>query len=386
MKQPDMLAYNTQTSDMYKKLFSSQPLAGTIPLANANFWDAYNLYKYVDYMYKHNATVYAGLQNTDVLNDLRIAANNQQLAMNSDMTKSGLKEGDMIRTIPGRTLAQKVLDRFSSNNAYGGFNNKLTLMFGSHEPFLSFFALSRLQNSMQAPNSPFWQVPEPGAAMIFELISETPEDPLNYPSWDDLAVRFLYRKNANPDTAFTEMSIFGSSNTTYRMSYRDFRIEMEKIAVDVSKWCQMCDSINLFCVGRRPNRWDVSSAIQAAVTSPAVAGVIGAVIMLAIVSIVVGAAAFFGRFRIYRADPSRRNSSLGGFKGAEKMASDTDLAITKRGANHERVGSWELRDGSKPAGGTGISKDAFSSNVRNTDDDDAISIYGAPPVKPRETV
>lgn len=36
---------------MYQTLFSTQPLAGTIALEYANFWNAYYLYDYVNYMY-----------------------------------------------------------------------------------------------------------------------------------------------------------------------------------------------------------------------------------------------------------------------------------------------------------------------------------------------
>jgi len=56
----------------------------------------------------------------------------------------------------------------------------------------------------------------------------------------------------------------------------------------------------------------------------------------------------------------RRQSDLGGFKGAEKLASDQDLTMSKSragvsivdsGAIHapakERVGSWELKDQAK---------------------------------------
>ena len=87
--------------------------------------------------------------------------------------------------------------------------------------------------------------------------------------------------------------------------------------------------------------------------SPAVAGVIGAVVTAAVAGIVALLAFFLLGCRVRR----ERAHPMGGFKGGEKLASDADL--TKGGTagkGHERVGSWELGDAAEAeeAAGGGI--------------------------------
>lgn len=120
-----------------------------------------------------------------------------------------------------------------------------------------------------------------------------------------------------------------------------------------------------------------------------VAGIIGAVIMGAIIALIGLGLFVIGGFRFSRSDPKERKSSLGGFKGAEKMASDTDVRVGKGGAQQERVGSWELQDGgaSPTTGQAGIVTEDFHRNERrNGDDEDGISVMGATPVNVRESV
>ncbi|KZL70946.1 histidine acid phosphatase [Colletotrichum tofieldiae] len=385
----------------YQALFSTPPLNdGIISLSNANFWDAYNLYQYVRYRYSHEQAIYDAMQDDYAQQSqfLMMYARQQQLNMTSNQAVSGLKKGDMIRTIAGRTLARKVVDAFKANGNYAGYSNKMTLMFSSHEPFMSFFSLAKLQREDQTLLSPFWNIPENGAAMVFELIGDQPDEPNTYPTEENLYVRFLYRENANADTPFKEYSLFGLSDTETRVTYSYFKQEMLRFGVDISTWCSICGSVQSFCEWRTTKTQPtVGESIRSAVQKPVVAGVIGAAIVLAVLGLVVVAAAVLGGFRIHRAGPGAgpeakgqdsRVAGLGGFKAAEKMASDPDLSISKRGVHHERQGSWELRDGlDVTTGQAGIVVDKSSSTFRSKSiDEDAISVLGASPVKPRENV
>lgn len=61
--------------------------------------------------------------------------------------------------------------------------------------------------------------------------------------------------------------------------------------------------------------------------------------------------------------------SGGGFKGAEKLASDTDLRL-KGGAGativrHERVGSWELNESPTDSKHTSLDKEIESERAAN---------------------
>ncbi|OLN92087.1 hypothetical protein CCHL11_01363 [Colletotrichum chlorophyti] len=379
----------------YQSLFSKPPFNGTIALHNANFWDAYNIYDYIRYRYSHEQDVYQAMMDTYAKDSqfLKMYARQQQLNMTSNKEVSGLKKGDMIRTIAGRTFSQKVLDALRANGNFAGFSNKLTLLFGSHETFLSFFALAQLQGLDLTLASPFWNIPEPGAAMIFELIGDQPGRPDAYPTEDSLYVRFLYRKDADPDTPFEEFSLFGLSSSDSRMTLSLFKQEMQKFGVDVSSYCSICGSVQPFCKWGTPDTpKTIGEYIRSAVQKPVVAGIIGGAIVLAALGLVVLVAAVFGRCRIRRAggkdkDKDDRAAGLGGFKAAEKMASDPDLSISKRGVHHERTGSWELREVRDIIGQVGLVVDKSSPTFQaKVLDDDAVSVVDAIPVKPREGV
>ncbi|GKT47125.1 uncharacterized protein ColSpa_07306 [Colletotrichum spaethianum] len=381
----------------YQSLFSTSPLNdSTIPPYSANFWDAYNLYEYVRYRYSHEQAIYDAMKADYAQHSefLLMYARQQQLNMTSNQAVSGLKKGDMIRTIAGRTLGRKVVDAFEANGNFAGYSNKMTLMFSSHEPFMSFFSLAQLQQENQTLTSPFWNIPDNGVAMVFELIGDQPNEPDAYPTEDNLYVRFLYRENADPNTPFKEYSLFGlSNNTETRVTYSYFKQEMLKFGVDVSTWCSICGSVQAFCEWRTTKTPPtVGEVIRSAVQKPAVAGVIGAVIVLAVLGLVVVVAAVLGGFRIHRAaagpkDRGGRIARLGGFKAAEKMASDPDLSISKRGVHHERQGSWELRNGRDVVTSqVGIVMGKSSSSVRTKSIDSGMSVLGASPVTPRENI
>ncbi|EHK99038.1 hypothetical protein M7I_5123 [Glarea lozoyensis 74030] len=161
--------------------------------------------------------------------------------------------------------------------------------------------------------------------------------------------------------------IFGRGNSEVDMSWKEFADGMADFALtDVAEWCSSCDAVNLFCEAIEGNISSNNTASTPYVTgggrssgvSPTVAGVIGAAVTIAAFIIAALALIFFG-FRIDRREkqnPAAKNGDLGvlkrsgsgGFKGAEKLASDTDLAL-KGGAGatiirHERVGSWELNN------------------------------------------
>ncbi|TDZ74702.1 hypothetical protein CTRI78_v000673 [Colletotrichum trifolii] len=394
-RDPDWLQMYNRTLPTYQALFSRPPLNdGIYSLSNANLWDAYNIWDYVRYRYNHEQDVKDGLASTYNKDQqfLQLYARNQQLGLNSDEVPSGLKKGDRIRTVAGMTFARKVVEALKSNMNFAGYSHKMTLMFSSHEVFMSFFVLAQLQHANLPLSSPFWNIPEHGATMVFELIGDQPNQPDMYPTAGNLYVRFLYRRNAKPDTPFEEFGLFGLPAVETRITYSFFQQEMRKFAIDVPEWCAMCSSSQPFCSARASTTHPtLGESIRSGVQNPIVAGVIGASIVLAVLGLGVVAAAVLGGFRIRRAGKDAadnkdggRAATLGGFKAAEKMASDPDLTVTRRGVHHERQGSWELREDRTPVG---IVLTKSSASVKSKDaDDDAASVMGASPVTPRENV
>ncbi|KAI0834221.1 phosphoglycerate mutase-like protein [Hypoxylon sp. FL0890] len=372
----------------------------TLSNAMLNFDYAYDLYDYAQYYYDHDDSVRETL-NEDRLAILRELADDQQFDLNGNLSASGSQEGDMIRAVAGRTLAAKVVAQLSAHIHSGGTANKMTLMFGSFEPFLAFFSLSDLANT--ATSGLFRQIPEPGSAMVFELFSTVNDS--TYPQEDELWVRFLYRNGTASDAPLTEYPLFGRGNSETRMRWTDFQDDISKFSIqEVSTWCDLCSSITLFCDSLRYSSGSSSGSLDgsngngnnnASLSAP-VAGVIGAVTTLAVLALAGTTAFVFGGLRIRRkdySDAARRRSSLGGFKGAEKMASDHDVSIAKSGVRHERVGSWELSGPNPvttPAPATvaeGTPSGLFGASIRHHQrDDDVDSIVGATPVSPVERV
>ena len=170
------------------------------------------------------------------------------------------------------------------------------------------------------------------------------------------------------------------------MSLSDFTTSMQRLSVgSIAAWCETCDSYSIFCPaftdnypgsgsgGSSGSRRGSSSGSSGGL-SPAVAGVVGAIVALVIAALIAALVCLLAGFRVHRVAKGRR-SDLGGFKGAEKLASDQDLTLPKGGAGatvvqettpevgedgkvvpvvaggpgapmrgHERVGSWELRE------------------------------------------
>jgi len=163
-----------------------------------------------------------------------------------------------------------------------------------------------------------------------------------------------------------EYALFGRGNSEADMSWTDFAQDMGQFSLnDLVDWCTACNTASLFCEALEESQNTNSSgscpksASERSGISPAIGGVIGATVTIAGMIIVAAILMLFG-FRLeQRGDRNhkaagdlgvlkRSGSGNGGFKGAEKLASDTDLRL-KSGAGasivrHERVGSWELNE------------------------------------------
>jgi hypothetical protein len=170
---------------------------------------------------------------------------------------------------------------------------------------------------------------------------------------------------------------------------------------EVEDWCTMCMASTVFCstFGDGSSDGSGGSGSSRRHVSPAVAGVIGAIVTLAVLALIAGLVMYFGGLRFNR----REKSQLGGFKGSAKLASDADLSIPQNAApvgiladdkkNHERVGSWELKGANKDEEtALGSKQDRYTSlgstivdRPSYEADDLGIEIHSAP-VRPRESI
>ena len=341
-----------------------------------DYFNAYAIYDYINYHNVHNTTVASLLSdprfinsatNVSYLDTLRWYADEQQYAWlgnvnaYNNLTGEGLPgnvEGS-ISTIAGNMLAAKLLGQLQTNIGSAGEYYKLNLLFGDYQPLMSFFALAQLPTL----DSHFYGLPDFASVAALELFSYTTEDSgTEYPSEDDLWVRFWFRNGTAPEEEFQAYSLFNFGPSQMDLPWVTFQDEMYKILVsDVGDWCTQCGAELLFCAA-----WNSSNAVtgtefssssgSGSAVSPAIAGVIGAIVTLVIAGLLFALAMLFGGVRLHRVQKSHKGE-MGGFKGGQKMRSDQDLTIPKGGAvvgatvespgsptgGHERVGSWELK-------------------------------------------
>ena len=351
--------FQANTQSFYRGL---QPnlLNGVFPDTSVGYFDAYYIWDYLNYAYTHNSSV-ADLLAPEDLTRAKVLADDWVFALNANLTASGRSAGDHVGVIAGRTLASRVLQAFYTAINTQGQSDKMTLLFGSFETMVSFAALSEL---MSPHNGDFYNVPGAGSSFVFELFALEAEVTNTYPSTSDLYVRFLYQNGTDEDSSLVEYSLFGRSPSQSMMALQEFISAMENIMIfNIGDWCSTCDSFSVFCPAfENVNTGSPGSSLVSGAQrgmQPVVAGVVGAVVALAVFALVIAGLLLLCGIRLQRRS-GRRQSDLGGFKGAEKLASDQDLTMSKSragvsivdsGAIHapakERVGSWELKDQAK---------------------------------------
>ncbi|KAH6608147.1 hypothetical protein Trco_004460 [Trichoderma cornu-damae] len=391
MKHIDPTGRFRSTQSLYRSLFAAPPLKGTVSNGSVNYWNAYNIYEYVNYMNTHNKTVNDGLGFANsTLAVLRANAFELERAKNGDSLSANPKfPYSNISSVSGQTLAMQIASSLSGA-ALGSGGSKLTLMFGSFEPMLAFFSLMGLYSRDNLLSGPFSTLPNPGSAMIIELIGQDSGDASALPTPQEFMVRFAYRANADVGEPFSVHPLDPSGSGGPAIPYTAFLGQLQRFALDSLNWCSACRAAFAPWCNRGFTKY-LSESKKPSV-SPPVAGVIGAVVTLAVTGLAGFVLYIFGVCTFGRRPESNpRSGPPGGFKGAGKMASDADVAVSKRGTEHERIGSWELGNGrgEPPTGFAGIvtadlGRDA--PNPQQLDDEDDASITEAPPVKIRETV
>ncbi|KIV98902.1 uncharacterized protein PV09_09348 [Verruconis gallopava] len=387
-------------------------LNGVIPQDQWSFANAYLIYDYISYQYNHNSTAYdilSGPGYKDSYDQLYGLASEKQWEIYGDQSVSGLFAGDKIRTIGGQTLAARAAGLLLNNIDTGGSSTKISLAVGEYDVMMALFSLLSLQDI----DTNFEYIPPFASAFAFELFSYENETSLGtYPDTDSLWVRFLYINgsltNDNPNPSIQAYPIFSRGPSETDMKWNDFFNAMVSIGMEnVGDWCVTCNANSVFCpafTDSTGSSGSSSSSRGKSSVSPAVAGVIGAVVTLAVVGLLLGLAMLLGGVRFHR-NPRSRKRDLGGFKGSAKLASDADLHLPKNAApvgvvatevandqkrGHERVGSWEMdkkpgRDTFSSLGGATVKGDDYGAKSSLEEERDGISPFSAP-VHPRESI
>ncbi|CAO2650775.1 Nn.00g020670.m01.CDS01 [Neocucurbitaria sp. VM-36] len=416
MAQRDAMMYfttdaflNTKAAheDFYKSL-KVDWFEGNLKDDELDYTSALEIADYLAYQYEHNSTIYRTLANDStyagVYDKIRHLADEEAWYLYGN-TSSSSTDADN-QAIPGKTLAAAILDQFEklvTDRTSGGdttdFSYPLTFYVGEQEPIVSLISL--MMADYRDDN--FRSMPPLASAIIFELFS-TGSDATFPTNEDDLWVRFYFHNgtdfSANQMIAYP---VFGNGPSKTDMPWLEFQDMFTRIRMNtLTEWCGTCASSSLFCWGVDKTNINLilPGSQQKYKVTPVVAGVIGAIVTLAVAALLFALAMLLGGVRLHR-NPHSRKSDLGGFKGSAKLASDPDLSLAKNAAapagisfvgagagagdskkGHERVGSWELRQKEfGPRNG-----DADLSDESRRGSFDAIDAVAGRPVEPHERV
>ncbi|KAJ5795334.1 Histidine phosphatase superfamily clade-2 [Penicillium paradoxum] len=303
---------NYLSSDMYTSLLSSTKdfyqslspmLEGAFPSSDMSFKNAYIIFDYLNVGRIHNSTTefpHRSDLTDEVYHQLITLAGTHEfnLAYNSS---------DKVRAIDGAVLAGEILAGLNDTIATKG-KSKLNVGFGSYGTIFSLFGL--LQMPTASVN--FTGIPDYASSMVFELVTnatgtEFPADK------SDISVRFMFHNGTITGSSEpTPYRLYGRSSEL--LSWEDFASETKKIAVTSDdEWCTMCGNTEGKCASSRSTGSDSASAGISSTggsgMSLAVAGVIGAMVTLAVI---LGLQAIFlllGGFRIAKRNKARADMS-----------------------------------------------------------------------------
>ncbi|KAF2035042.1 phosphoglycerate mutase-like protein [Setomelanomma holmii] len=385
------------TKDLYSKL----PLdwfEGNLSKNQLDYTYAMEISDYLQYQYLHNSTIYRALANDSAYDGVydRVRDLADEVGWYVYGNTSSLSTDADDQAIAGKTLAAVVLGAFQrlivdklSSGDTTDMSYPLSLYFGEQEPMVSLISLMMADYH----DTRFRAIPTFGSTMIFELFS-TGENTTFPTNQEDLWVRFYFHNGTGYiNNQLLAFPIFGNGPSRMDMQWPEFQDMFSRIMMStLTDWCETCNSPSLFCWGVDDNNITLTLSASKGKhypVSPAVGGVIGAIVTLVVAGLLFGLAMLLGGVRLHRVKKNQK-SELGGFKGSSKLASDPDLSIAKNGAppagisfvpdskrGHERVGSWELRQ--KEFG-----KETGDQSRRESFD--AIDAVATKPVQPEERV
>ncbi|PLB35148.1 histidine acid phosphatase [Aspergillus candidus] len=272
------------TKSFYESL--SDKLTGAFSTDKISFKNAYAIFDYLNVASIHNTS------NTPTRSEL------QQLSHLADIEQYNLayNTSDTVRAIAGSQLAGEMLDALTKTVTDKGAKTKLNIQFGSYGTFLSYFGLAQLPKA--SPD--FTGVPDYASSMAWELVTDAKGD--SFPSTSDISVRFVFHNGTiSGDATPSEYALYGQSSAT--IPWEEFVAQTKKIAVMSDKeWCEQCGGKCDKSAGSDggSSSAGTSSADEGAQNgvTRTVAGVIGAMVTLAVVLGLEALILLVGGFRI----------------------------------------------------------------------------------------
>lgn len=271
----DFLDVSQSTQSFYQSL--SPMVNATFSGSQMTFKNAYSIFDLLNVASIHNETFPSSELLTDsTLFQLRTLADQHEFSL-------AYNKFDAIRAISGATLAGQVVTALNGTIAGKG-KNKLNIQFGAYASFQSFFGLAKLPQT----NSDFFGIPDYASTMIWELVTNASATP--FPSTDDISVRFLFHNHTTSNASQpTAHPLFGQAQAV--LPWKDFVAGMKSFAIsDQKDWCKACGNGTGVCAAASSSGVESSSSSPSSSSgsnsngiSKPVAGVIGAMVTLAVV-------------------------------------------------------------------------------------------------------
>ncbi|PBP27217.1 histidine acid phosphatase, partial [Diplocarpon rosae] len=286
----EYLSKLNSTGDFYTRILPV--INRTFTAATDTFKNAYTVFDLINVALIHNTSIQSqDLLTDDTLYQLRTLADDHEfnLAYNSS---------EPIRGIAGSTLAAQIVQQLNTT-IVGKSQVPVGVQFGAYASFLSFFGLSQLP----AVSENFTSVVDYASSMSFELVTNATVTDAAYPTNDQISVRFMFSNGSAAANPLTTYPLFGQSETT--LPWATFVSEMNKFAIgDQATWCSQCGNSTGVCAAATAASSDSTPSTSAAAVSSGggipttVAGVIGAMVTLAVILGLEALVLLLGGFRL----------------------------------------------------------------------------------------
>ena len=217
---------------------------------------------------------------------------------------------DPVRAIAGSVLGGQVIDFLQDLVDGGSSVPKLNIQFGAYGTFMAFFGLAQLPSA----NPDFYGICNYASSMVFELVTNATK-----PTPEDISVRFMFANGTATNDGLTAYPLFGQQNMM--MSWSDFKSEASKIAInDDEHWCKLCGESSDMCSTNDSGSGVTganSTESKSQISAP-LAGVIGALVTLAVVLGLEILVMLVGGIRLIKKSARSKSSQANLQTGAQK--------------------------------------------------------------------
>lgn len=182
----------------------------------------------------------------------------------------------------GSIIAAQVVSALNGTIMSKG-ESKLNIQFSAYGGMQSFFGLADLISV----DENFYGVPDYASALTWELVANATMPSGSWPSEGEISVRFLFHNGTTSNISQpTEYPLFGTNQSP--LPWSEFVTRMNKFAVGSQEdWCYACGNATGVCspgaLGQANNSSAVTGSSSSTSISLGVAGVIGAMVLLAVV-------------------------------------------------------------------------------------------------------